>query len=92
MNEEGGTIGVYKYPQKYMDGSQSARSMMAPDGPAAGVPRSESPSADAPPLSARAHAQNVRQRAPGTMLDIRPQSARLPGYTGHQPGIIAESL
>jgi len=32
-----------------------------------------------------------RQRAPPTMIDKKP-TARLPGYTGHQPGIVADSL
>ena len=36
--------------------------------------------------------RSARQRAPDTMLDVRPKSARLPGYTGHQPGIVSESL
>lgn len=67
---------------------------MAPLGPPAGNVRAASPSGTSPPLnSARSsHRGAVRQRAPGTMLDIRPKSARLPGYTGHQPGIVSESL
>ena len=32
-----------------------------------------------------------RQRAPPTMIDKKP-TARLPGYTGHQPGVVADSL
>jgi hypothetical protein len=33
-----------------------------------------------------------RQRAPSTMLDREPNEARLPGYTGHRPGLKCEGL
>jgi hypothetical protein len=46
------------------------------------------------PKSARSQpgAPQQRLRAPNTMIDVRPQSARIPGYTGHQPGVVAESI
>lgn len=47
-------------------------------------------------MSARSHGGSgqpqLRLRAPNTMIDVRPQSARIPGYTGHQPGVVAESI
>mmetsp|Transcript_11917 Transcript_11917/g.27747 ORF Transcript_11917/g.27747 Transcript_11917/m.27747 type:complete len:420 (+) Transcript_11917:169-1428(+) len=83
-------------PYKFLPSETSAPTHpqglpLPPNGDPAGLVRPASPDSTAP-LSARSNQPPVRARAPNTMLDVRPKSARVPGYTGHQPGIVAESL
>ena len=66
-------------------GSQTAR-VTSTAHQFSGGPRSRIESAKA------SRAKGQGGRAPASNLDIRPQSARVPGYTGHQPGIVSESL
>eukprot|EP00285_Hemiselmis_virescens_P012701 CAMPEP_0173394858 /NCGR_PEP_ID=MMETSP1356-20130122/29659_1 /TAXON_ID=77927 ORGANISM="Hemiselmis virescens, Strain PCC157" /NCGR_SAMPLE_ID=MMETSP1356 /ASSEMBLY_ACC=CAM_ASM_000847 /LENGTH=418 /DNA_ID=CAMNT_0014353391 /DNA_START=193 /DNA_END=1449 /DNA_ORIENTATION=+ len=93
MSEAAYPIDLYNYRDDGSTYGETPRGLpLPPNGNPAGLARPASPDSTAP-LSARSNlAATTRARAPNTMLDVRPSSARVPGYTGHQPGIVAESL
>jgi hypothetical protein len=74
-------------PHFSVHGSQTHRVPSSPTASMSFGPRARVLSASAQ----RGDGGNAK-RAPASHIDIRPQSARVPGYTGHQPGIVSETL
>eukprot|EP00286_Rhodomonas_abbreviata_P009294 CAMPEP_0181325578 /NCGR_PEP_ID=MMETSP1101-20121128/21009_1 /TAXON_ID=46948 /ORGANISM="Rhodomonas abbreviata, Strain Caron Lab Isolate" /LENGTH=388 /DNA_ID=CAMNT_0023433913 /DNA_START=192 /DNA_END=1355 /DNA_ORIENTATION=- len=79
-----------------MNSSREQQSFMHPDRPKqlGFETTSQSAYGRARPFSApgkqgaAAHASMVL----GSMLDVKPETSNVPGYTGHQPGVVSESL